>query len=430
MPGKFLYFCDMRLKVRLILLLLMLCAGVCMARTPIEAFASSAAVDEANTAVMIIDLNDGRVMAELNSGLPLIPASVTKAVTIGALLRKSGIDYRYDTKVYAEGPIKEGVLKGNLVIVGSGDPSLGASCDPRSTDFIEECIVGLRKKGIRTIEGTIEVDCSVFAEPACHPSWAAADTRAYYGTGCRGFNFEQNRFGKSANQNPVGTFIGKLKSRLASEGIELKDESCEGKRGTMIAEHKSPPIDEIMRSCMMRSDNLYAEALLRTLALVEDKCGSTEEGARLSARMWKKDGIDCTDVNLVDGSGLSRTNRMTAKFLAGVLKKMSGNVDYVSFFPLAGAEGTLRNFLKDTPLDSYIAMKTGSMNGIQSYAGYKLDEEYAPTHIVVIMTNKFPGSRAAFRSACSDLLLRTFFPDTYPMSDEQNRTDTTSESDL
>ena len=87
---------------------------------------------------------------------------------------------------------------------------------------------------------------------------------------------------------------------------------------------------------------------------------------------------------------------------------MSGNVDYVSFFPLAGQEGTLKSFLKDTELDSYIALKTGSMRGIQCYAGYKLDDDYAPTHVVVIMINNFKCSRSIVRELCEKMLLKTF----------------------
>ena len=94
--------------------------------------------------------------------------------------------------------------------------------------------------------------------------------------------------------------------------------------------------------------------------------------------------------------------------MTDVLKEMSGNVDYVSFFPLAGQEGTLKSFLKDTELDSYIALKTGSMRGIQCYAGYKLDDDYAPTHVVVIMINNFNCSRSIVRELCEKMLLKTF----------------------
>jgi len=70
----------------------------------------------------------------------------------------------------------------------------------------------------------------------------------------------------------------------------------------------------------------------------------------------------------------------------------------------------MRNFMKDTPLDSYLALKTGSMNGIKCYAGYLLDDDYAPTHAVVVMVNGFKGSRAAVKKAVGDMLLEIFRP--------------------
>lgn len=158
---------------------------------------------------------------------------------------------------------------------------------------------------------------------------------------------------------------------------------------------------------MMRSDNMFAETFLRTYALRRGKEGSTEAGAREEMDFWRKKGMPMEGVKIVDGSGLSRQNRLTAKFLGNVLKSMSNDVDYASYFPLAGQEGTLRGFLKGSDLDAYIAMKTGSMNGVQCYAGYKLDDDFAPTHVVVVMGNNF-RSRDAYKKAVAKLLLDTF----------------------
>ena len=158
---------------------------------------------------------------------------------------------------------------------------------------------------------------------------------------------------------------------------------------------------------MMRSDNQYAESMLRTIAVRNGEKGSTDAGARLNSEFWKKKNVPMNGVRIVDGSGLSRSNRVTARFMAGVLEKMKHNPWYASFFPLAGQEGTLKNFLCGTPLEGYIAMKTGSMNGIQCYAGYKVDEDYAPTHAVVIMMNNM-GSRSSARAAAARMLLEIF----------------------
>ncbi|MDE6325756.1 MAG: D-alanyl-D-alanine carboxypeptidase, partial [Duncaniella sp.] len=112
-----------------------------------------------------------------------------------------------------------------------------------------------------------------------------------------------------------------------------------------------------------------------------------------------------------DGRGLSRNDRLTARFLADVLKTMTApdySDDYTSLFPRAGYEGTVRNFLAGTHLEWYIALKTGSMRGVQSFAGYKFDEEGRPTHLIIFIVNGFTCNRATLKNAISRLLLEKF----------------------
>lgn len=368
---------------------------------------SSPAINPASTAVLVVDIKSGKTLESHNPDTPLLPASIMKAVTIGSLIDHTGIDFRYHTRVYITGKTREGSLHGNLVIEGCGDPSVNSACEPKSADFIGEIVAALVKKGINRIDGHIVFDESRLSGSPVPASWASGDRNQYYGTGSHAFNFESNRSGKAAVHNPASVFERKLRVALSDAGISVGDESLEEGRRRLLTEHISASIDEIMRSCMMRSDNLFAECLLRTLSVENDGDGSTESGAALSLSHWKRRGARTEGVMIADGSGLSRSNRLTARFMADVLMKKSPDVDYASFFPLAGQEGTLRRFLKNSSLDSYIAMKTGSMNGVQCYAGYKLDDDYAPTHVVVIMLNNFKGREAA-KKATADFLLKVF----------------------
>jgi D-alanyl-D-alanine carboxypeptidase/D-alanyl-D-alanine-endopeptidase (penicillin-binding protein 4) len=77
----------------------------------------------------------------------------------------------------------------------------------------------------------------------------------------------------------------------------------------------------------------------------------------------------------------------------------------VSLFPVAGKTGTVKSFMLNTRLSGKLVLKTGSMNGVQCYAGYKIDDNGKPTHVVVIMANSFFGTRADLRAAISNLLL-------------------------
>lgn len=391
------------------LLTLLCCFLVVAAQSPAAQFAASGSVLPDKCAVLIIDLKSGKEVDSHNADKPLIPASVTKAVTIASTLMESGVNYKYHTRVYMTGKVQDGVLMGNLLIEGSGDPSLGANVEPRGSDFIFEIVNVLKKRGVNSIAGMIEIDSSVFPGPAVPSHWQAGDLKHSYGTGCHGFNWQRNAMGKKAVDNPAAVFRNQLSAALKKEGITVGGEEYSNvSKGKPVLDHASPPIDEIMRSCMKRSDNLYAEAFLRTYAMLRNKSAVTKEGAGLEMDYWKKRGANMEYVWLVDGSGLSRYNQMTARFLGDVLVKMSHNADYASFFPLAGQEGTLSSFLKGTPLDSYIAMKTGSMSGVQCYAGYMLDDNYAPTHAVVILINDFKGARSEVKKAAENMLLKTF----------------------
>ncbi len=374
----------------------------------VERFVKASGIKPESVAVMITDLSDNKVIGSHNISTPLIPASIMKSVTTAALLNKVGPNYRYHTGIFIDGSLDMGILRGNLVIVGACDPSVNSMSEPYGQNIIEEITDALRLAGINKIEGKIIIDESEFAGSPRPDSWMAADFRESYGTGIHAFNFENNARGGRSVENPSSVFISRLKSALAKEMISIDEKDLGIGKRTQIFDHVSPPIDEIMRSCMMRSDNMFAEAMLRTYGKLEGKDGSTPSAANSEYAFWVERKMPMEGVEIIDGSGLSRQNRVTAEFMNGILTQMSGDATYASFFPLAGQEGTLKKFLAETPLDSYIAMKTGSMKGIQCYAGYKLDEDYVPTHSVVIIMNDIVGKRDRVRKAAENMLLDIF----------------------
>ncbi|MDE6380923.1 MAG: D-alanyl-D-alanine carboxypeptidase [Muribaculaceae bacterium] len=401
------------MKRKIVLIALLIITSTIYGASPLDKFLESKSVTAGSTAVIIQDLKTGDVLAKHNADKPLLPASIMKTVTIAGLLKEKGPDERFHTLVYADGQIDGNTIEGDLLIAGGGDPTLGANCAPESADIAEEIIAALRHKGITTIKGDLCVDTSLYEGPACPPSWAAADLNEAYGTGSHALNFRRNASGSRAVRNPESVFLTYLSGRLRGAGIEVKgglkteDRGTNYKDATLLLDHVSDKYAEVMRSCMMRSDNLFAETLLRAFGIARGKKGATSESAEEMLSYWKKEGVPVKGVTLIDGSGLSRSNRVTANFINGILQTMGDNEEYASFMPLAGQEGTLSEFLKNTELDAYVAMKTGSMKGIQCYAGYKLDEEFAPTHSIVIIMNDI-GPRGAARRAAENLLLEIF----------------------
>ena len=374
----------------------------------VDEFVRRSGVRAESLAVKVTDLKDGSILGSHNPGSPLVPASIMKSVTTAALLGEAGPDYRYHTRVYIDGVMDMGILRGNLIVEGSGDPSLHSTAEPYGGDIFREIAEILRDMGIHQIEGSIVVDETAFPGPSRPATWMKADYSTSYGTGFHALNYRNNVSGNKAVENPGSLFARHLTSRLAEEGIPVYGRDMKVGKRTQILDHLSPPLDEIMRSCMMRSDNLFAESMFRTYSKLSGGSGSAVEAANSAMSKWEKEDLPFDGVIIVDGSGLSRSNRVTADFMTGMLSEMSGDATYASFFPLAGQEGTLRRFLAGTPLEGYIAMKTGSMRGIQCYAGYKLDDDYVPTHTVVIMMNDITGSRDTAKKAAERMLLSIF----------------------
>lgn len=374
----------------------------------VSEFLKRSGLPSKSVAVKIIDLSDGKTVAIHNDKTPLVPASIMKSVTTAALLESTGPDWRYHTRIYVDGPNDLGYLRGNVIVEGACDPTVNSEKEPFSEDLIEEICVALNNQMINRIEGHIIIDENNFAGSSRPSSWAKEDWNKYYGTGSHAFNYSDNANGDHAVNNPSNTFISLLKRSLESNGIELEGKDMTEGRRMQIHDHVSAPIDEIMRSCMMRSDNLFAESMLRTYGKLQGCDGSTKEATTKVMALWEAKQFPLEGVTIVDGSGLSRSNRVTADFMTELLKSMSDNPNYASFFPLAGQEGTLKKFLAGTSLDSYIAMKTGSMKGIQCYAGYKLDEEYIPTHVIVIIMNEITKNRDRAKQAAEKMLLKIF----------------------
>jgi D-alanyl-D-alanine carboxypeptidase/D-alanyl-D-alanine-endopeptidase (penicillin-binding protein 4) len=141
--------------------------------------------------VLVKSLSTGETLFSLNPGTLLMPASNMKVVTMAAAAERLGWDFTFTTKIAATGPVEGGVLKGDLVVVGSGDPSLGG----RPTDgpgIVERWADQIRARGITRVEGRIIGDDNVFDDEGLGQGWAW-DYLAYgYATPVGGLSFNEN----------------------------------------------------------------------------------------------------------------------------------------------------------------------------------------------------------------------------------------------
>ncbi|MBO7397415.1 MAG: D-alanyl-D-alanine carboxypeptidase, partial [Bacteroidales bacterium] len=141
---------------------------------------------------------------------------------------------------------------------------------------------------------------------------------------------------------------------------------------TSVGESVSPTLRDIVRETNVNSDNFYAEALYRAMGeaatgiALYDSCRVAQNEVILGL------GLDLGGISFCDGSGLSRMNGVSARWMVAFLEKMRGDAAFVSSLPAPG-EGTLVGILSSHPARSSFRMKSGSMSGVLCYSGYILD---------------------------------------------------------
>lgn len=163
------------------------------AQTLIDPITADPALENAVVGIYAMT-GDGRTLADINARTMMVPASNMKLISTGAAIHKLGPDYRFETAIGHDGTIEEGTLKGNLYIIGGGDPTLGSkdSIAVSLENVFAQWEGMVRKAGIRKIEGRIIGDGRSFDGMMEEPTWMWNDIGTYYGTGTSGLMFYEN----------------------------------------------------------------------------------------------------------------------------------------------------------------------------------------------------------------------------------------------
>lgn len=157
----------------------------------------------------ILNANDGSLIKELNSHTSVIPASTLKIVTTGAALGILGKYYRYETKIYFTGSFDKttGVLNGDIIIKGCGDPTLNSEhfkSKNDTTDLTDKWAETLAKKGLKELKGNIIADASCF-EQQVPANWIWGDITNYFGVAPCGLSFNDNFYGILFSSGETGS---------------------------------------------------------------------------------------------------------------------------------------------------------------------------------------------------------------------------------
>lgn len=179
-----------------------LITSVCVGQQSLQAklFAALGHTDfkHANATIAVLDLSSGKMIAGVNENKMLIPASSLKLVTSLSALDILGEDFTFNTQIgYTKELDKNGVVSGNLVIVGDGDPTLGSAKFDETLDteeLLDRIVSEIRRLGITCIDGDVVVDESVFNSFPISPSWQWNDLGNYYAAGAWGLNINENQY--------------------------------------------------------------------------------------------------------------------------------------------------------------------------------------------------------------------------------------------
>lgn len=464
-----------RLKIIILLLLATVLIARADERTQqaVDRYAAANGMACAAAGVAIYDIEADTLIAGNIPRQAITTASTMKTIISIAALELLGGDFRFNTEVYIDGRVQGDTLHGNLRVVGAGDPTLGSRHIKGQPDFIKEITAALKEKNIRCISGDIITDLSLYPTPAYSIHWDVGDLAWDYGTGVHPLNWADNvanvafrvdkwgrfsnfrfipnlpgveiinqmRFStgvsdvdygleygtpgivlmgpakpgsynlRCANPAPAALFADSLRHSLTRAGVRILRQEVEANRGTRLITHQSPELTDIVSSLLDRSDNMFAHALLRAIA-VRDPAWQGRNldptGVAAVKKVLKKYNIDTSALFMRDGSGLARINRtsplLLAQTLARVAAKQYNGKTLVQLMPEAGKRvGTL---LPSTALSKQIHLKSGSMSDVQCFVGYYPADK--PRYTFALLANNYTCSRAELKNHMDRLLIAIF----------------------
>lgn len=393
-----------------------------------------------NLSVYIRDLNADVPMVVHQDKVPRNPASVMKLLTTWTALKLLGPSYTWKTEAWTRGELKDGVLNGDLILKGFGDPFL-------TDEAFWQLLHDLQLKGLKDIRGDLIIDNSYFSIPDYDA--AAFDnepTRVYNAKpSALMFNFQASRFLFEADQ--VHGKVGVTPFPLIP-GLQLENSMTLSKGGcskqhyrpdfeqdstaikvsgaysadcgknfilrvmstpeqhvfnafrdvwhsqgglfngklqsngqvqatdSLLHTHESRTLGEQIRFVNKWSNNVMARNIFLTIGAKMLGAPATLDKSRIAtAELLQKSGVDYTGMVVENGSGLSRTARLSARQL-GQLLEVAWRDPYMPEFmasmPLLGEDGTLATRFNDDDLRGRSHMKTGTLNDATAIAGYMI----------------------------------------------------------
>ena len=393
-----------------------------------------ASVPSAPARTCVVAYRGDELVTEVRGDEPLVPASLNKILTAAVILELAGPDDTYVTEVFitteARDSIADGVLDGDLYLVGDGDPVLSTPDyvdrwdEPRVytdiTDLAEQVAAELTRLGVDTITGGVVADESRYPEEerdytqelpgavfqgeedennegneedggnedesaAAAPIWkpsfltenqAGPLSALLVNDGYVSYPDEPNRRANVRAEDPARQAVELFDDLLEAREFRIRSRTSKGTvpgipdERTSLGRVESPPLNEIVTRMLSYSDNTIAEMLLKEIGI-----RSGLESARMAAvfgiyGVLQEFGLSLDEIVISDGSGLSSYNRITCTLVAEVLRRAGPDSALVDGLAEVGQSGTLSECLSRNPaVTGRVRAKTGTLNDVTALAG-------------------------------------------------------------
>jgi serine-type D-Ala-D-Ala carboxypeptidase/endopeptidase (penicillin-binding protein 4) len=346
----------------------------------------------------VVHADFNKTLYELNPDEPMIPASITKLIIAATAFSKLGSNYNIETKVFTDDSnIKDGVINGNLYLKGYGDPDLNSGDMQYLADEIN-------KKGIKEITGNIVADESFFDNNYYTLSGRyKSDTGPSYWPYVTALSIDKN--------SGATTAASQLSSSLSSVGITVQGAVISGTTppGAKEVTQVSHSLFNVLSNMNKESDNHSAITIFKMLgAKFKSNPASIEDGQAVVSDFLTEIGVDRYSYEILEGSGLTRYNKVNAELYMKVLKHMYDDrftFDYfLNSLSIAGKDGTLRKRMIGTDGEGNVFAKTGTLNSVSALSGYVIDKDSEILIFYVVM-NGFGGNANEMRAAQDDIAI-------------------------
>lgn len=360
------------------------------ARSAIDSMVNDPQFRNAQWGVLIVDPQSGDTLYSHNAGKLFMPASNQKILTGATALVQLGPDFRFTTRFATNGEIRNGVLNGDLIVIGRGDPSFSDAMRGDYRLAFDAMADSLNVRGIHHVGGGLRRAGNAFSDDQYGFGWEFDDADAPYGAGVDELYVNEG-VTKAKRQNAKGDsvltdvairdhptfFLNTLHEAMLRKNVTgagfIDTTLLTDTKLTTLFTLTSPPLSAILKALEKPSQNQIAEIFFKTLGLEKTGVGIADSGRVVVERQLAAWGAEKDGYAVRDGSGLSRHDYVSPETLVRVLAIMRTRPEFPVFYdalPIAGVDGTIAGRMKNTAAQGNVHAKTGTVDKARSLSGY------------------------------------------------------------